>query len=139
MTKTKRREAMKEEKMNRGEGWAFVVGVMMLIAVGAVGHWCIAAKDAQIYKEPFFKAIEGEDLKTNPLFQISGNCMLQKPTAVKSKGEKDTVIFTYTKTCKEGEAVITDYLFAICGRHYSYGQDEYIKIQCQTSGWIQLH
>jgi len=128
----------KEEEMNRGEGWAITVGILMLIALGAGGHYCIAYMDDQMTKEPFFKAIEGENLKANKLFQIPGNCMLQKPTAVQSKSEKNTVIFTYAKSCKEGGTVITDYLFAICSGCYSYGQNEYRKIQCQTSGWISL-
>gem|GEM_PF-3237004 len=126
-------------KMNRRvESWAIMGGLLMLIALGAVGHWCIANVDDQKTKQPFFKALEGEDLKKNPLFQIPNNCVLTRPTSVKSKSKDRAVIFTYKKTCKDGNADITEHLFAICERYYPYGQNEYSKIQCQTSGWISL-
>jgi len=124
--------------MNRGEGWAIAMGILVLIAFGAGGHWCIANLDDQMAEQPFFKALEGEDLKTNPLFHIPNNCVLTRPTAVKSRSEDRTFIFTYKKTCQDGAMETTNYLFAVCKESYSYGQAEYSKIQCQISDWILL-
>ena len=125
--------------MKIDEAWAVVAGILMIIAFGAFGHWCASSMEDSEYKKPFFEAIEGEDIKTNKLFQVPSDCMLKKPTAAKSTSEKNTVIFTYAKTCKEGDAVATEYLFAVCNQYYPYGQNEYERIQCQISGWIKLH
>jgi hypothetical protein len=127
--------------MNRGEDLAIIVGILFFLALGAGSHCIAALMHDHDYKEPYFKAIK-ENPKTNELSQIPANCKLQEPTAVRSNSEKETIIFTYVRTCKAGESVTADYLFAVCSKQYPFSrqfENESDMIQCQSTGWVKLH